>query len=363
MMNPEFISAEAAWQKLVEAQIAFRDQGEAPPLMLDVRSTGEFSRTQFPFSVCEPILDDQERHLVGLEYKQKGQAAAIALGHQLVAGLIREKRVERWMSVASQSTAMMITCWRGGLRSQTAQDWLKEKDIHLPRVRGGTKALRTIALQTLENIQLSDGAVVLAGPTGSGKTQKLRELEQSQSDWMALDLEALACHRGSAFGALPLKAQPSQPSFEIQIALHMAAAKALNKKLIFEDESRMIGQCTIPRTLYNVMEELPRHHHSISLIERMHRIHQDYFLAPLEHMSREAVLQEFLRNLQKIERRLGGDRFQEIKALRLQAFETNDESFNLQAIEKLLVWYYDPLYERSLKRTCSKTQNVESSLA
>ncbi|MBU1815801.1 MAG: tRNA 2-selenouridine(34) synthase MnmH, partial [Gammaproteobacteria bacterium] len=120
--------------------------------MMDVRAPVEFVQGAFPGTVNLPLMNDAERQQVGTCYKQQGQQAAIALGHQLVAGQTKQHRIEAWAAFAqAHAQHGVLYCFRGGLRSQIVQQWLHtEAGIAYPRVIGGYKAMRTFLLQTTE---------------------------------------------------------------------------------------------------------------------------------------------------------------------------------------------------------------------
>ena len=115
--------------------------------MMDVRAPVEFGQGAFPGVVNHPLMNDDERQQVGTCYKQKGQDAAIALGHQLVSGATKQQRIEAWAGFAQAQPQGVLYCFRGGLRSQIVQQWLKsEAGIDYPRVIGGYKALRSFLI-------------------------------------------------------------------------------------------------------------------------------------------------------------------------------------------------------------------------
>ena len=181
---------------------AMRLQAEGELPLLDVRSPGEFAKGHLPGSFNGPILNNEERHEVGLTYKTQGQDTAVELGHRLVLPQ-KEARVAAWAEYLNQQATPLVTCWRGGLRSGIAQEWLVQAGVPAVKVRGGYKAIRALLLEAIEKPWTGH---VIAGPTGSGKTEFLRSLNLPQ----AIDLEELADHRGSSFGGLFRAPQPAQ---------------------------------------------------------------------------------------------------------------------------------------------------------
>ncbi len=324
--------------------------------LIDLRAPCEFIEGAFPSAINLPLLTDTERAAVGTCFKLQGQQAAIALGHQLVQGDVREQRLQGWLAQISQQPDSVIYCFRGGLRSQTVQQWLAERGCVVPRVAGGYKALRQFLLQTLERITTRSPLWLVTGMTGCGKTDLLARLPA------AVDLEAHANHRGSSFGGLP-QGQPSNIDFENGLAIELLQRERRGQThLIMEDESRMIGRCTLPLPLFGTMERAPLILLEAPLAERIARIQHHYvdelllqFVAQLS--DREAArlaLTHFLQQaMGKLVRRLGGERYRLMQGALSEAlqaqFEQGDSSGHHIWIERLLTDYYDPLYQRSLR--------------
>ncbi len=161
--------------------------------IIDVRAPIEFEQGAMPAAINLPLMNNDERAAVGTCYKQQGSDAALALGHKLVPGEIRQQRMDAWRAACLQNPQGILCCARGGQRSHIVQRWLHDAGINYPLVEGGYKALRQTAIQA--TIELSQKPIVLIGGcTGSGKTL----LVQQQPN--GVDLEGLARHRGSAFG-------------------------------------------------------------------------------------------------------------------------------------------------------------------
>ena len=324
--------------------------------LIDLRAPCEFIEGAFPSAINLPLLTDSERAAVGTCFKQQGQQAAITLGLQLVQGDIREQRIQGWLAQISQQPDSVIYCFRGGLRSQTVQQWLAERGCVVPRVAGGYKALRQFLLQTLERITTRSPLWLVTGMTGCGKTDLLARLPA------AVDLEAHANHRGSSFGGLP-QGQPSNIDFENGLAIELLQRERRGQThLIMEDESRMIGRCTLPLPLFGTMERAPLILLEAPLAERIARIQHHYvdelLLQCVAQLSdREAArlaLTHFLQQaMGKLERRLGGERYRLMQGALSEAlqaqFEQGDSSGHHIWIERLLTDYYDPLYQRSLR--------------
>lgn len=304
---------------------------------LDVRAPAEHLRGTVPGAVNLPLLDDEERHLVGLTYKTRGHDAAVSLGHELVHGEVRRKRERAWHRFATDHPDAWIYCWRGGQRSEIAQRWLSELGVHLPRVPGGFKALRHACLAVIERAPGEKCWFVLGGRTGSGKTDLLKTLPNS------IDLEGLARHRGSAFGAMETP-QPTPVSFENTLAV--AFLRHRHHSLVVEDESRTIGRLALPEGWHRHMQSAPLVVLEVPLAQRITNIVREYVTGPLSCGVPEQTLHERYGDaLRRIERRLGGARRRAVQADLDRAFARDDHR---DWIEQLLTRYYDPMYDHQL---------------
>ena len=332
----------------------------AGTVLLDVRSPGEFARGAFPNAVNLPILDDAERAQVGLCYAREGQQAAIALGMKIVSGTEKQRRVQAWVDLARANAGVHVYCWRGGLRSGIARQWLAEAGVATPRIAGGFKAMRGFLLAALREAAQAGGHLILGGMTGTGKTEVLRELPH------AIDLEAHANHRGSGFGkrATP---QPAQIDFEHRVAIDiLTQQRAGLRRLVLEDESRLIGANALPLELHEAMQTYPVVWLEADLEARVDRILRDYvvdlcaeFVAAHGLVAgREQFSQRLLASLDAIAKRLGGERHARLKghmqaALAVQA-ETGEHAAHRAWIVPLLAEYYDPMYARQLERKATR---------
>ena len=323
--------------------------------LLDVRAPVEFMRGAFPMAHNLPLLNDEERHQVGIRYKQAGQNAAIELGNELVSGPVREQRLQAWADFITRHPEARLYCFRGGLRSRTVQQWLHEIGIQIPRLEGGYKKMRRFLIDSFEQMTAQQDLIIIAGKTGSGKTHLLEEVAFS------LDLEGTANHRGSAFGRR-LGGQPSQIDFENQLAIDMLKLNRHCPAHVFvEDESRAVGSLSVPQNLFDKMRAAPLAVIEQSLEERVDVILNDYILAnyrdfeshfPDDHFPRFA---DYLRqSLERIRRRLGDDKFQLIVGALDEALvaheEQGDTGGHANWIRPLLSQYYDPMYDYQLNK-------------
>jgi len=323
--------------------------------LIDTRSPGEFAKGSFPGAVNLPLLSDTERAQVGTTYKQKGQAAAIELGHQLVNGDVKAARVQLWCEYVQQHPQALLFCWRGGLRSQLSQAWMLEAGVACPRIVGGYKALRRFLIEQSSALSQTLPLILLAGMTGSGKTTLLLKIPRN------IDLEGLANHRGSSFGRRP-HGQPSQIQFENALAVALLKlANESHEPILIEDESSFIGSCSLPLTLFQQMKHSPRVLLALPLQSRIDNIIQDYVIDLHREYCKVHGEQGFALysdnltgGLERLQKRLGSEQYLAIrhaldKALAIQQ-ETGKIEAHRQWISPLLANYYDNSYNYQLAK-------------
>lgn len=331
--------------------------------LLDTRAPVEFRQGAFPGAVNLPLMTDVERQKVGTCYKQHGQQAAIELGHQLVSGKVKASRIAAWADFARQHPDGYLYCFRGGLRSQITQQWLKsEAGIDYPRITGGYKAMRQFLIETTQVAVRECRFVLVGGLTGTGKTEVIAQLPNS------LDLEGHANHRGSSFGkrATP---QPPQIAFENALAIDILRKRAAGiGSFVLEDEGRIVGSCSVPLELHQGMQHYPMVWLEDSLAGRTERILRDYvidlcaeFIA--EHGEEQgfplfaARLQQSLDNIIK---RLGSERHQRFSAIMQHALAEQERTGAVDLhrawITGLLNEYYDPMYAFQRQNKASRIE-------
>ena len=285
-------------------------------MLVDVRSPKEYEHAHIPGAYNIPLFTNEERHLVGLLYKQKGQDAAFELGLSFVG-----PKMASFVQQARQFDAVEVYCARGGMRSQSMHWLFKQAGIPTTIRPFGYKGYRKEVLQILKNpYQLK----IITGFTGSGKTESLRSKPQY------IDLEELANHRGSAFGFLG--PQPSNEHLENLIASKLLTFNT-NEVIWVEDESRVIGSCKVPDDFFHQMMKAPRIEIKCSFDERVKRLILTYGRYETSFI-KKAILQ--------IEKRLGYTRTKEA----LNLLNNND----LKSLVTLLLHYYDNAYDKSQKR-------------
>ncbi len=304
--------------------------------VIDVRAPVEFAQGHIPGAVNIPLFDDHERTIVGTTYKKINKEAALYLGLEF-AGKKLVKLAKAGEKQSGRKKTLLVHCWRGGMRSKSMV-WLFETlGITCYLLEGGYKSYRRYVHQLLEKPWKLN---VVGGRTGSGKTVILYELEKSGEQ--VVDLEGLAHHKGSAFGALGESDQPSTEQFENDLGWKFLT---LNEQRIIwiEDESRNIGRCVIPGELYTRMRESQVIFLDISRENRAHHLVTHYAAFDPEEL-KSCVL--------KIRKKLGGDRTK-------QAMDSiNEKDFYTTAM--ITLQYYDKAYMHSLERNHDRLFEISS---
>jgi len=329
--------------------------------LLDVRAPVEFNQGAFPYTENFPLINDNERDIIGKKYKDMGQDEAIELGHQLVQGEIKSERINKWQSFITQHPEGVLYCFRGGMRSKISQQWIYEQTgIVYPRVKGGYKAMRRFLLDELETSVNSIQPVVLGGRTGIGKTILLDKLDQKT------DLEGLFHHRGSVFGK-HVTPQPTQITIENNLSIDLLNHRNNHTShLVFEDEAPNIGSRRIPEVLFNKMQQSPIIQLETDIESRIDITFQEYIIEALaEHQNFYGEDKGFIswsdqlnEAIDKIQRRLGGVRYKELKSILNQAISEHSTSGDMQLhrawIKSLLIDYYDPMYDYQFSKKAER---------
>ena len=323
--------------------------------LLDVRAPVEFQQGAFPNAKNLPLINDEERHAIGIRYKQMGQEKAIELGHELVNGELKQHRITDWATFTQQHPKGVLYCFRGGMRSRISQQWIFEKTgVMYPRVKGGYKALRRYLIDQLDSTIQNIEPVILSGRTGVGKTLLLQRMEHK------IDLEGIFQHRGSAFGK-HVTPQPSQIDIENELSIKLLKLQNNNiNKLVLEDEAAAIGSRRLPDSLVKTMRESPLIVLEASINDRIDIVFEEYIVQALaeyqellgETKGFDTWSDNLLTALDKIQRRLGGLHHKAIKSDMEYAINshrtTGDQLHHKEWIHTLLVGYYDPMYDYQL---------------
>jgi len=298
--------------------------------VIDVRTPAEFEHGHIPGAINIPLFTNEDRVIIGTLYKQQGKQEAMLKGMELAG-----PRFAEYIRMAQDivvSDTLLVHCWRGGMRS-AGMAWLFEwYGFKVYTLQKGYKAFRTIVLETFTKpFKLT----ILGGRTGSGKTLILHELGKRNEN--ILDLEKIACHKGSAFGTLGENNQPSQEMFENEFAVRLL--KLQNDKPIWvEDESQNIGKRIIPNSFWAQMRQAPVFYVDLPLQKRVEYLKEEY------GKFRE---DELIISVEKIRKRLG---YQHAKAA-VEAIKSGDFK---KACEISLV-YYDKSYNHGIEKRVPST--------
>jgi len=300
--------------------------------IIDARSESEFALDHLPGAVNWPSLNDAERVLVGTEYKQVSPFEARKRGAALVARNIAG-HVEREMALMTRDWRPLVYCWRGGQRSGALATVLDHIGWQVRVLEGGYRAFRGAVRHQLDKLPASLTLVAVCGRTGSGKSRLLQALHRAGAQ--VLDLEDLACHRGSVLGPLPGRPQPSQKAFETQV-WHALRGFDPARPVFVESESRTIGRLRVPEALLQHLRGSACVQLQMPLPARVTFLLEDYA--------------HFVHDLDSFCQRLD--------ALREVCGTETVDRWKVEArcgqlagvVQALLTEHYDPVYTRSMQR-------------
>lgn len=294
--------------------------------VIDVRSPGEYMQGHIPGALNVPLFNDAERAVIGTIYTKTGSEKAISRGYE-----IANPKIESFLQAVEEagkgSGKALVHCWRGGMRSGNMARLFSDNGYETGVLTGGYKAYRTYIR---EQFAMQVPVVVVGGYTGCGKTEIL-QLVKSQGE-QVIDLEEMAHHKGSVFGALGQPAQPTNEQFENDLSDSWRKFD-LTKPVWLEDESRMIGNVSLP-------DPVIRHLSSGILIRldmpaegRIRRLVAEY-----AGFSRESLTTV----MKRLEERLGGTRLRDaVKAI---------ESGDFEKAAGIALQYYDKAYDFAINR-------------
>lgn len=329
--------------------------------LIDVRAPVEFEKGAFPNAVNLPLMNDEERHQIGIRYKEEGNAAAVKLGYELLSAQRKENIIKSWSAFTGSNPKAMLYCFRGGQRSKISQEWIAETGTDIVRLKGGYKAFRNYLLTQIEESPRYFKPIILGGRTGSGKTILLKKIQNS------IDLEGLANHRGSSFGRKTTP-QPTQINFENSLAYDIIQKLDLGfKNLVFEDEGKNIGSSYIPKNLANYLSMAPLIILETPMIERVETTFYEYVIESQkmyanagDENSLSQWRDDILSAMNRIQRRLGSERHKHVCDNLQSAFNEQIRSGSLDAykewIEYLLKEYYDPMYDYQIQKRSSQVE-------
>lgn len=312
--------------RIIQIEDILNEPGSGRVRLLDARSPAEYEQGHVPGALNLPLLNNEERHLVGLTYREHGHNAAVRIGFELTG-----PKFSGFIDTATElapDKIINLYCWRGGLRSNVMGWILSTAGFDVRLIKGGYKTYRNWALQKIKEPK---NIWILGGKTGSGKSEILQALRENQQQ--VLDLENLAHHKGSTFGGLGQKPQPTQEQFENNLAIKWNSLQP-DVPTWVEDESRWIGKIKIPDAVYDLMlntKYMIRVERNIS--DRKKRILNEYAHFPVEHLAERTSM---------LAKRLGGDRLKE------SLEHLNNGNFD--GWVEVMLEYYDKTYSHSLER-------------
>ncbi|MFK8164370.1 MAG: tRNA 2-selenouridine(34) synthase MnmH [Lewinella sp.] len=288
--------------------------------LLDVRSPGEYEEACLPGALNLPLFSNEERARVGTLYKQDSPDAALMEGLDIAGSKMRQL-VETARKLAP-GNRVVVHCWRGGQRSGSVAWLLERAGFDVGQLTGGYKAARHYIRKYLgeDHHQFK----VLSAPTGSGKTPVLLAMQEQGAN--VIDLEGLANHKGSAFGALGEAPQPSSEAFENALFAKLRTIPT-GETVWLEDESRLIGHVYLPDEFYDRLTAAPVVVLEQSMAWRINHLVDNYARYPKEELAAAFT---------RIKKRLGG---QHLKAA-LEALDNDD----FAAAAKIALVYYDKAY-------------------
>jgi tRNA 2-selenouridine synthase len=217
--------------------------------IIDARSPAEFEDDRIPGALCCPVLDNDQRAIVGTIYKQQSAFEARRIGAAMVADNIAHHLREKFAD-KPKNWRPLVYCWRGGQRSGAFVTWLRMVGWDACQLEGGYKNWRRHVIAELDELPKKLDLRIVGGPTGSGKTRVLEALAGLGEQ--VIDLEDLAAHKGSVLGALPDRDQPPQKLFETQLFTALSAIDP-QRPVYVEAESRKIGRIHLPEALILAM--------------------------------------------------------------------------------------------------------------
>ncbi len=296
---------------------------------VDVRSPGEFTYGHIPGAVNIPLFSDDERAVIGTLYQKQGSGPTILKGLDIalpkVFGYISS------LEKATPGKKIGIHCWRGGLRSEMMAEVFSKAGYHVSLLEGGYKAYRRFIR---DSFSAKARIMVLGGYTGCGKTDILRSLARLGEQ--VIELEALASHKGSVFGALGQGDQPANEQFENNL-YSIWSGMDFGKRIWMEDESRSIGKVALPPPVYDHISKGRMVKVILDKKLRLRRLVDEY-----AGFEKELLAGALFR----IREGLGGTRYK----IALEALDLND----FRTVADTVLEYYDKAYQKSIEKRISR---------
>jgi tRNA 2-selenouridine synthase len=299
--------------------------------IVDVRTPSEFADDHVPHAVNAPVLSNEERVRVGTLHAQSSAFEARKAGAALISRNIGVL-LEAWRDMP-RDFAPLVYCWRGGQRSRSLAHVMNEIGWRAVQLDGGYRAYRRYVVDQLTHVPGRYDYRVVCGMTGTGKSRLLAALRDEGAQ--VLDLEALACHRGSLLGDLPEAPQPSQRRFESELLQSLRGFDAA-RPVFVESESRRIGRVQVPPSMVDAMRAAPCIRIELSTPSRVALLKEEY-----AHFVREpSLLASRLATLIPLHGKATVQRWND------QARSGEFDAF----VASLLSEHYDPAYGRAIER-------------
>ena len=308
--------------------------------IIDARSETEFAADHLPGAVNWPVLDDAERAAIGTEYKQASPFDARKRGAAMAAANIA-RHLQTQVQALPRGWRPLVYCWRGGQRSGALAGVLDQIGFAVQVLQGGYREFRRAVLADLLVLPCALRLRVLCGRTGSAKSRLLQVLAEQGAQ--VLDLEALACHRGSVLGLVPGQPQPSQRAFETQV--WQALRDFDTARVVFvEGESRTIGRLRVPEALLQQMRTSDCVQVQMPLPARV-----DFLLHDYAHFVRD--IDGFCERLQAL-REVRGAQTVALWQAQARSGQVAD------VVHELLMQHYDPIYVKSMQRNFNRFEQA-----
>lgn len=267
--------------RLLEVNDFIDSYRKSNAVLLDARSTGEYEKAHIPGAVSLPLLDNESRAIIGTAYKQQGREAAVLKGFELEGPRFHEK-ILRALTLAPDKQ-VYIYCWRGGMRSNILAWLLQMAGFRVTLLKGGYKTFRH---WIINHYKTPRNYLVLGGKTGSGKTEMLYLLKQAGEQ--IVDLEGLAHHKGSTYGALGQLPQYSQEHFENLLGWQLSTLST-SQRIWIENESRLIGKNCLPPDFYDLQIRSPKISVEVDVEVRIKRITNEYACFPVDALIERTI--------------------------------------------------------------------------
>jgi tRNA 2-selenouridine synthase len=307
---------------------------------IDVRSPGEYAEDHLPGAINLPVLDDAQRAEVGTVYAQVSAFEARKIGAAIVARNIADI-LARYVQDKPRDWAPLVYCWRGGQRSRSLAHVLNEIGFRAVHLDGGYRAYRRHVVDLLAQWPRQFRYRVVCGLTGSGKSRLIAAI--AAEGGQVLDLERLACHRGSLLGDIPGEPQPSQKAFESALLDAFVHADP-SRPIYVESESQRIGRLQVPEALLDSMRAAPVIRLETTKARRVAMLEADY-----AHLANDRA--RFIAQIAPLAKLHGNATIARWQALA-------DEGAVSDLTSELLDVHYDPSYERAIRRNFPRYRNA-----